>query len=147
MQCVHVSLGEYLVHGVHEAMPDVAAPTSRSLSKANEVIDEHVNMRYQPWKDLQGGTVFQLWQRSWSGLSLVISQWAEHGRWTMIIGAGQSPSESWVSVVSHWAEGGQRTTFVGRGWFLAKMGRLRWFPAIVERRCIFQVVRWHRTFI
>ena len=67
MHCVCISLGEYLVHGMHDAMPDVAASMLGALSKADEVIDKDINVCDQPQKDLQRGTVSQLQQRLWSG--------------------------------------------------------------------------------
>jgi hypothetical protein len=33
---------------MHDAAPDVPTPTSRPLSKADEVVDEDVNMRNWP---------------------------------------------------------------------------------------------------
>ena len=67
MHCVRISLGEYQVHSAHDATPDVVALTLRALSKANEVIDEDINMCNRPQKGLQGGTVARLWQRPRSG--------------------------------------------------------------------------------
>ena len=60
MHCVHISLGEYLVHGVHDATPDVAAPTLGALSNANEIIDEDIDVCNWPQKDLQRGMVSRL---------------------------------------------------------------------------------------
>jgi hypothetical protein len=61
MHCVHISLSEHLVHGMHDTSSDVVAPTSGSLSKDDEVIDKDINMCNWPRKDLQWDTVFWLW--------------------------------------------------------------------------------------
>ena len=67
MHCVCISLGKYLVHGMHDAMPDVAALTLGALSKAIEIVDKDIDMCDQPQKDLQRGMVSWLWQWLWSG--------------------------------------------------------------------------------
>ena len=41
---VCIPLGEYLVHGVHDAVPDVAAPVPGPLSKANEIVDKDIDV-------------------------------------------------------------------------------------------------------
>ena len=58
MHCVCISLSKHLVHGMHDAASDVVAPMLGSLSKADEVINEDIDMYNQPQKDLQRGMVF-----------------------------------------------------------------------------------------
>ena len=52
---------------MHDAMPDVVALTPGALSKANEIVNEDINVCDWPWKDLQRGTVSWLQQWLWSG--------------------------------------------------------------------------------
>ena len=115
---------------MHDTPADVMALTSRTLSKADEVVNKDVDMHDWSWEGLQGGTVCWL---QWSDWGTVISQWAEHGQWTMIIGRGWFLHESWGLVISQWAEGGQKATCIRRGWLLTEVIQLRWFPAIMER--------------
>ena len=106
MQGCRISLGEHLVHGMHDATLQVTTPTSRALSQADEVIDKHINVRNRPQESLQGGAVIRLWQWLRAGSGAVGTQWVECGQRTMVVGAGWFPSESGGMVVSQWAEGG-----------------------------------------
>ena len=64
---VCVPLGEHLVDGVHDALPNVSASAPGPLSKPDEVVDENFDVRNQPRKDQEGCMVSQLQQRSWLG--------------------------------------------------------------------------------
>ena len=67
MHGVCISLSEDIIHGMHDAPPNVMAPVPGPLSEPNEVIDKHIDVSDWPQKDQEGGTVSQLWQRSQSG--------------------------------------------------------------------------------
>ena len=64
---VCIPLGKYLVHGVHDAEPDVVALVLGPLSKPNKIIDEDINVCDQPQEDLKGGMDSRLWQQSQLG--------------------------------------------------------------------------------
>ena len=62
-----IPLGEHLVNGVHDALPDVAALVPGRLSEPDEVVDEDINVCDWPQEDQEGCMVSQLRQQSRSG--------------------------------------------------------------------------------